>query len=235
MKITPDDAARIKAAVEEAEATTSGEISCVLAPSVGDFRDTPLYWAAAVALILPAAALLLGLRPDALTTLFGGGWSAGHEAAAGSAVFSALTTYIGLQAAVFVLVALLVSIPPVRRALTPAPRKAEMVHRAALAQFQALGLTNTRGRTGVLIFAAAAEHRAQVMADVGIFSKVPQSVWDEVVGLLIEGLKRDKVGDGFVAAVRRAGQILAEHAPPDGDNPNETADDLVIVTKGKKK
>jgi putative membrane protein len=235
MNMTPEDRARIAAAVAEAEASTAGEISCVLAPSVGDFRETPLFWAAGAALILPALALVLGFQPQVLADLFGSSWTAGHEAAAEATVFSALVAYVGSQAAIFVIVALIVSLPPVRRALTPAPRKAEQVHRAAMAQFQALGLANTRGRTGILIFAAAAEHRAEVIADEGIFSKAPQAVWDEVVGLLIEGLKRDKAGDGFVAAVRRAGQILAEHVPPDGDNPNETSDDLVILTKGKGK
>jgi putative membrane protein len=230
MNITPEDRARIAAAVAEAEASTAGEISCVLAPSVGDFRETPLFWAAGAALILPALALVAGFQPQALADLFGSGWTAAE-----ATVFAALIAYVGLQAAIFVIVALIVSLPPVRRALTPGPRKAEQVHRAAMAQFQALGLANTRGRTGVLIFAAAAEHRAEVIADEGIFSKAPQAVWDDVVGLLIEGLKNDKPGDGFVAAVRRAGQILAEHVPPDGDNPNETPDDLVVLGKGKGK
>jgi putative membrane protein len=234
MKISTEDRARIAKAVAEAEASTAGEISCVLAPSVGDYRETPLFWAAAASLIIPAAALLLGFKPQALATMFGG-WSVGHAADVDATIFSALTTYIGLQAAIFVAVALIVSLPPVRRALTPGARKAEMTHRAAVAQFQALGLANTRGRTGILIFAAAAERRAEVIADEGIFSKAPQSVWDEVVGLLIEGLKHDKAGDGFVAGVRRAGQILAEHVPPDADNPNETPDDLVVLTKGPRK
>ena len=127
------------------------------------------------------------------------------------------------------LAALVVSIPPIRRALTPASLKAERVHRAAMQQFLGHGLHATRERTGILLFASLAEHRAEVIADEGIYSVAPNAVWDEVVSLLITGLKRRDIPGGFEAAVKRCGEILAEHVPPRADNPNELADRLVIL------
>jgi len=229
MTMTEQDHDRIAAAVAKAEATTSGEIYCVLAPAVSDYRETPLAWAAGAALVLPALALLLGFEPQMLTRLFSGGWDVGHAAAADRTIFTALAIYVGLQAVVFVVAALVVMIPPVRRALTPKSLKAERVHRAAMQQFLSHGLQATRERTGILLFASLAEHRAEVIADEGIYSVAPNAVWDEVVNLLIAGLKRRDIPGGFETAVARCGEILAQYVPPRTDNPNELPDRLVIL------
>jgi putative membrane protein len=229
-RMTPQDLDRIASAVAEAEKTTAGEIFCVLAPEVSDYRETPLAWAATAALVLPAGALLAGFRPEMLTRLFGG-WSVGHAAALDGAILSALSTYIALQVVVFVVAALVVSIPPVRRALTPGSLKTARVKRAAMEQFLSHGLHVTRDRTGVLIFAALAEHRVEVIADEGIYKAAPDTVWDAVVADLVGGLKQGKVADGFVAAVARAGGILATHVPPRGDDRNELPDGLTILPK----
>ena len=226
MAMTESDHDRIASAVAAAELTTAGEIYCVLAPAVSDYRETPLAWATAAALILPAGALLLGFQPQTLTALFGG-WTVGHAAATDSTILAALTIYVALQAAVFIVAALFVAIPPVRRALTPASLKAERVHRAAMEQFLSHGLHATRDRTGVLLFASLAERRAEVVADEGIYKVTDPAVWDEVVGLLIAGLKKRRTADGFVNAVELSGRILAAHVPPGADNPNELPDRLV--------
>jgi putative membrane protein len=229
MTMTSTDQDRIAAAVAKAEATTAGEIYCVLAPRVSDYREVPLAWAAVLALALPALALLFGFRPDALMMVFGGGWRIGHIAAMEETILTALAVYIVLQAVVFVLTWAIVSIPPVRRAMTPSGLKAERVRRAALDQFLSHGLQLTRERTGVLIFASLAEHRAEVIADEGIYAAAPKAVWNEVVALLTAGLRHGDTAGGFVAAIERSGQILAEHVPPRPDNPNELSDRIVVL------
>ena len=230
IKISDADQARVAEAVARAEATTSGEIYCVVAPEVSTDVETPLIWAAAIALLLPALALLAGLRPAMLTTVFGG-WTIGHASAVDGAILSALITYVGLQAAVFVVAALVVSIPPIRRALTPRGLKVAQVRRAALDLFLAKDLHRTRDRTGVLIFAALAEHRVEVIADEGIYAAAPHAVWDEVVADVVAGMKRGKVADGFIAAVARTGAILAQHMPPRPGDTNELPDGLTVLPR----
>ncbi len=227
MKVTPEDHARISEAVAEAELKTAGEIACVLAEEVGDYRETPIAWAAGAALVLPALALLAGFDPKSLTAMFGG-WQTGDAGGV-----SALTAYILLQTAVFVLVALITAIPAVRRFLTPGSVKAGRVHEAAMQQFVARGMHLTEGRTGVLLFVSLAERRAEVIADEGIYAAAPNQVWDEVTGLLVGGARRGALADGFVAAIARAGEILAEHVPPVGGNPNERPDELTVVAAKK--
>ncbi len=228
--LTKADQDRIAQAVAQAEKTTAGEIYCVLVPEVGDDRSTPLIWAAGAALILPALALLAGFRPEMLTRLFGG-WSVGHAAAHDDAILSALLTYIGLQAAIFAATALLVSVPAVRRALIPAGIKKARVRQAALGYFMAKDLHQTRDRTGVLIFAALAEHRVEVIADEGIHAAAPTTVWDEVVADLVAGLKRGAIADGFVAAIARTGAVLAAHVPPRPGDTNELPDGLTVLPR----
>ena len=230
LTVTKADQDRIAQAVAQAEKTTAGEIYCVLAPEIGDDRSVPLIWATGAGLLLPALALLAGFRPEMLSRLFGG-WTVGHAAAQDVAILSALLTYIGLQAAIFAVVAALVSIPGVRRALIPPAVKKARVRQAALDYFLAKDLHLTQGRTGVLIFAALAEHRVEVIADEAIHAAAPSAVWDEVVADLVEGLKRGAIADGFVAAVARAGAVLAAHVPPRPGDSNELADGLTVLPR----
>ncbi|MFT4255105.1 MAG: TPM domain-containing protein [Caulobacter sp.] len=225
MILSQADQDRIAQAVRAAEAATVGEIRCVIAPRVAPERPAPvLAWAAGAALLIPAFALLAGLRPEALTRLFGG-WSVGHAAAQDGAILSALLVHLALQAGVFVAAAMLLSIPAIRLRLPAGESPARRVRRAAEAFFLSSDLRATRGRTGVLIFAALAEHRVEVLADEGIHGLAPEDAWSGVVADLVTGLKAGAVADGFVAAVGRAGTILAEHAPRDGgEDRNELPD-----------
>ena len=226
MKISPEDHERIAQAVATAERGTSGEIRCVLSRESSDYRRNAITWAAGAALLVPAGALLLGLRPELLTRLFGA-WTIGHLAASDAQIMGALTTYIGVQTAVFILALLLASWPALRRTLTPKPIVSARVHAATLEQFMALGLHRTRDRTGILLYVSIAERRAEVFADDGIYAKAPPEVWDEVVDRLIAGLKRGAPADGFVDAVNRTGEILAACLPPREDDTDELPNDLV--------
>lgn len=223
MKISKEDHARIAAAVRAAERGTSGEIRCVLAPNSGDASERATWMASALALVAPAIAVLLGFRPDEIAR----GWSVGHLAAADERALAAVSLYIALQAAIFTVVWCLVAWTPIPRLLTPKKLLAARVHAAALTQFEALGLTRTRDRTGILLYASLAEHRAEVLADEGIYAKAPNEVWDQIVQLLIAGLKEGDPTSGFVRAVERTGEILAACLPPREDDANELPDGLI--------
>lgn len=223
MKLTKDDHARIAAAVRAAERGTSGEIRCVLAKETGDASERATWIASALALLGPAVAVLLGFRPGDLT----GGWSVGHLAAADEQALAAVSLYIALQAVIFAVVWCVIAWTPLPRLLTPKNALTARVHAAAVAQFEMLGLSHTRDRTGILLYASLAEHRAEVLADEGIYARAPHEVWDEIVALLIEGLKAGDPAAGFVRAVERTGEILGACLPPRGDDANELPDGLV--------
>jgi putative membrane protein len=231
MELSPDDLALIESAIREAEARTTGEIYCVVAEESADYGETPLAWAAGVALLGPALLLLGGVRVS-VPDLFGGWTAAQVGATAERAARQALQGAIFLQALLFVATLLLAAIRPVRRALTPRPFKREQVRRRAAEQFLAKNLQATRERTGVLIYVSFAERMAELIADEGIATQVDPSVWDRAMAALVQGLRRGQPGAGLAAAVGLCGEVLAERFParPD-DNPNELPDKVVVLPR----
>ncbi|MFC3067707.1 TPM domain-containing protein [Phenylobacterium soli] len=229
--LTPSDLSAIEAAVREAETRTSGEIYCVVAEESAHYGETPLVWAAAVALLGPAVLLLGGVHVSA-PDLFEGWTSAQVGAVAEAAARSALMGAILMQAVLFAVVAVVVSIRGVRLALTPRGIKRHEVKRRATGIFLSKNLHLTRERTGVLIFVSLAERMAEIVADEGIAQHVETKVWDKAMAALAEGLKRGEPAAGFAAAVGLCGDVLAERFPPHpGDNPNELPDAVVLLPR----
>jgi putative membrane protein len=101
-------------------------------------------------------------------------------------------------------------------------------HRAAIEQFVVRGISHTKNRTGVLIFVSLAEHYARIIADEGIAAKVPQSEWQAAIDALTAHMRQNRIADGITAAIARCGDVLAQHAPPDG-SPNELPDRLYVM------
>lgn len=86
---------------------------------------------------------------------------------------------------------------------------------------------NTRQRTGIMIFISFFEHEVVVMADKGINKVVDQKEWDNLVTLLISGIKEGNVVDGLERAIKRCGEILLEKGfHKTDDDINELGDDL---------
>jgi putative membrane protein len=231
MTLHPADTAAIEAAIAQAEAKTTGEIYCIVTDESGAYGETPLAWAAGVALLGPALLLLGGVHvspPDLL-----GSWSAAQAgAAAAQAARQALIGAIILQAALFVATLAIVAIPPVRRALTPRPFKRERVRRRALEQFASKNLHLTRERTGVLIFVSFAERMAELIADEGVAGHVPPHVWDRAMAAATEGLRQDRAGEGIARAVGLCGDVLAEHFPANpADNPDQLPNNVVVLPR----
>jgi putative membrane protein len=201
--ISQADRERIAEAIRAAETKTSGEIFCVIARHASDYRLVPLAWAAAIALFVPVPLIYLTLWP-------------------------AWVIYL-LQLVVFIVAALGLSLPGIRFHIVPRRTQHERAHTQAMQQFFAQGLHRTENRTGVLIFAAAAERYAEIVADAGINEKVTPQVWDRAVAALIAGIKQGRAGDGFVAAIEQCGAVLAEHFPPGAFNRDELPNKLVEI------
>ena len=201
--ITQADKDRVAEAIRMAETKTSGEIFCVIAHQASDYRVVPLAWAALAALIVPAPLLYLTLWPASLIYL--------------------------VQLVVFIVLAIVLAQPAIRFHVVPRRAKQERAHALAMRQFFAQGLDRTEKRTGVLIFASAAEHHAEIVADAGINSKVTPEVWRQAIDVLIAGIKDGRAGDGFVAAVEQCGAVLAAHFPPGALNRDELPNKLVEI------
>ncbi len=210
---------RIEAVVTKAEEGSSGEIVCVVTAEVSNYRETPLVAGIVVALIVPPIALALGLHPLALASV-GGGWTVGQASALESQLALALGAYAVTQAVLFGVVALLASIPPIRRALTPAFLKRHRVRRAARQQFAAISARAVGSQTGILIFVAAEDRVVELVADAGIHQKVGDALWREATAAIGKAMKSGDPTAGIVTAVELCGAALREHFPADGPTAN---------------
>jgi len=221
--LTAAEYGRIAAAVARAEQASAGEIVTVVADRSDGYADLALVGAALVAL---AALSALAVAPDfALGAIerASGGWNQ-HWTAAG---LFALATVVA--AATFAGAVLLQRIPALRFRLVPGPVKAGRVHARALAAFRIAVERRTADHTGVLIYVSMRERRAEVLADVGIASKVEGGVWVDALDALLAEVRRGDVAAGMCAAVERVGAVLAIHAPRRADDRNELLDRAIEI------
>jgi putative membrane protein len=201
--LTRDEEIRIAEAVRDAEAKTAGEIVVVVARQAATYRSAAPIWAMIFALATPP--ILLSLTD----------WSAARIFTSQILVAVALNT--------------LLSISRVRIHLVPRFIREARAHDAARREFLNRGLSRTSGRTGVLIYVAAAEHFAEVIADTGIADKAGSAAWEDIIAELIGAIRDNRAGDGLVAAVARTGAILAEHAPPAVSDRDELPNKVIQI------
>jgi putative membrane protein len=222
--LSPADHDRLHAAIARAEAATTGEIFCIVAGESAAYREVPLAWAAIVALLGPLLALTFGLRPAMLLAPLQGGWTADQAGILQAATMAAVVGYAGLQVVLFLVTLGLVSIPPVRRLLTPGFVKKAHVHARALEQF-AHRRHAGRAPTGVLIYASSAERCIEIVADEDIHEKVGEVFWDSAVKAATAKIRAGDPAGGLIAAIDLCGKALADNFPShDAARPAETDD-----------
>lgn len=201
--ISNEDQVRIGEAITAAEKKTSGEIVAVLSGESASYLHVPFLWAALVALIVPWPLVYFTWWPVQWIYL--------------------------VQLGVFLAILLLTLPRRVRYALVPSSIKRERAHRRAIEQFLVQDLHTTAGRTGVLIYVSVAERYAEIIADTGIDAKVPKGTWQSIVDELTSSIAAGRAGDGFVHAVERSGELLAQHFPPGTRDPNELPNHLIVI------
>lgn len=222
------DRKRIADAIMQTEHNTSGEIYCVLTHEVSHYREVPVTWAAIIALLLPPVALLLGLRPAALIQILPG-WTAVQFGVVDNAVLQALSVYAVIQALLFALTALVVSIPSVRRILTPSFLKRHRVRQVAMHHFVSAGVHLAETEPHVLIYAALIDRQVEIVAAEAIHRAVGGDVWAEATAAVTAAMGAGDAGGGFVRAIEIVGAALAEHFPPDRTKRNILADAIAEV------
>ncbi len=100
------------------------------------------------------------------------------------------------------------------------------VHDLALRHFHALGMHETKDKTGVLIFLCIGDRAFHIVADEGIHKKIHQEYWDALAETMSRHFKTAKFCEGICYAIREIGMLLAKEFPvADGDT-NELSNDV---------
>ena len=211
----------VTAAVADAERHTSGEIVTIVTDLSDHYDDIAMAWASAVAFL---ALISYATSPEfyiGLITRLSGGW--GHEYTTGEYI-ALLVTAVALK---WVGTWLILKWIPLRMALTPKATKLARVRSRAISLFKVGTESKTEARTGVLLYLSMKEHRAEIVADEAIASKVAPEVWGDAMVALLDEVKAGNPGAGVAAAVAQMGVVLAEHFPKGSENPNELPDRLI--------
>ena len=205
--LSKDDCHKIEEAVRAAESKTSGEIIPMLVHSSVSLRASR--WILFISLML---VLAFGL--NFFETHFYS-WQ-----------------YIAAELGFGIMAALISFMVPLHseclRFLLPNSDVQRLVEQRAELEFYRLGINGTNRRSGILIFVSLAEHRAVVLADKVIADKLPANTWNEVLTVLLSGIKVGRAGQGYIDAVNHSAKILAEHFPEIVSDENELSNRLVI-------
>lgn len=202
--INDAEKAKIRAAITQAEKTSSGEIVTVIAQNSDRYSYIPALWAALLALTVPGFNFLF------------------------SSPLSDVVTY-QVQVLVFLACSLLFRLDAFKMHLIPSVVKQQRASRAAREQFVRQGLHTTQDRTGILIFVSVAEHYVEIIADKGINDKIQQDYWQLAVTQFTDLLKQGKTCDGFLAAIEQCNKELSVHFPATSSNPNELPNHLIEI------
>ncbi len=115
--------------------------------------------------------------------------------------------------------------PTLRRLLSSAAFRREQVGRAARSAFVELGVSRTRGRSGILVYVTMLERAVELVCDCGVDDCAKTAAFQQAASQLSRTLPDL---DAFVTALRALREPLAAALPRAADDVNELPDDLTV-------
>ena len=220
LSFTENDFERIKKAVADSEAKTTGEIAVAIAPESSHYSFWELLAADCFAAIVLAIMLPFSEKIRNLYEMYywqlAPGWIL--------PLFFVVSCFAAGTIAFY-----LCNIPFIDRIVIPkSVRNISVTHRA-FRYFTESGIYETAEHSGILIFVSYMERQVRSVADSGISKKISQDLWDLIADELAENMKKGKVTEAFETAIAKCGELLAENFPNHKENPNEFPDGLVIL------
>ena len=103
-------------------------------------------------------------------------------------------------------------------------------HELAMKDFDKLGVHKTKERTGILVFLIFEEKYFDIIADEGIFAKIPDDTWNKMEERLKEEFGNKNYSTGILALINEMGEVLSSEFPTraGADNDDEIENEIVI-------
>ena len=99
----------------------------------------------------------------------------------------------------------------------------------ALQVFGQLGVWDTAGNNGVLIYVLMADRDVEIVADRAIAARVPQSEWDAVCRGMEDHFRAGRFAEGSEAGIVAVGGLLGRHFPGRGGDRDEQPNQAVLL------
>ena len=195
---------QIEARIAEAEKRTSGEIVVMVVPSSYHYPLASMIGSTILAMLIGIAVVLF--------TGSDSRW-----------------LFLEVFACSFILLhEVFKRIPLLKRLFVTAADMKEEVEEAAINSFYHKDINQTTDHTGILIYISLFEHNVRVVADRGINAKVEKELWQEIVGIIVRGIKSKGQAAAICTAVDRCAEILAAHFPLKTGDRNELGNEVII-------
>jgi putative membrane protein len=111
----------------------------------------------------------------------------------------------------------------IRYLLTNKRDRKEAVRTGAAAMFYEAGIANTAAEMGVLVYLSLLERRLELIADRGVLKGMPALDWNRILSELHQAGQKPSP-ETLLKGLRDLGDLLAQHLPATGENPNELPD-----------
>ena len=99
----------------------------------------------------------------------------------------------------------------------------------ALQVFGQLGVWDTAGNNGVLIYVLMADRDVEIVADRAIAARVAQSEWDAVCRRMENHFRAGRFAEGSEAGIVAVGGLLGRHFPGRGGDRDEQPNQAVLL------
>lgn len=102
---------------------------------------------------------------------------------------------------------------PLLRNQSPRARASEI--------FARLGVWDTAGNSGVLLYINWADRNIEIVADRGISAQVTQEQWEKICRVMEQAFREHHFEAGLLEGIRQVTVLLTQHFPAGADNPDE--------------
>jgi putative membrane protein len=193
---------RIAATITGVEKTTSGEVATMVVAASDTYPEATLL----------AGFSIGGLSALLITDLF---------------LHDSLGYFVPLMvASAIVISGLTKTFPPLLRLFIPDSRRETRVAQRALRAFYEKKLHATRDNTGVLFFISLLERKVWILADTGIYQKIPQETLQAHATDIASGIGQGQACNALCRQIEAVGVILARHFPVKPDDTNELSNQV---------
>jgi uncharacterized membrane protein len=98
---------------------------------------------------------------------------------------------------------------------------------AAREQFARMGMHETAGRNGVLIFVAPRSRNFAIVGDEAVHAQCGASFWRDVADAMSRHFALDHPTEAIVLGIRKAGELLSNHFPCRPGDRNELPNEVM--------
>lgn len=110
---------------------------------------------------------------------------------------------------------------PLLRKQSPRARACEV--------FAELGVWDTAGNSGVLLYINWADRDIEIVADRGISAQVRQEQWEAICHSVEQAFREQRFEAGMLEGIRQITALLTQHFPVVGENPDELGNQPVLL------